>query len=341
MPDLTLPRFGIEIEGYVPFELEEELCEKLDDLNCDYGGDGSIRTPDNYKYNDIEIKTPPLNLEEFNKFTRKLERALKKYKVGTNTSCGLHVHTSHPKFFKKEYLKKINYTWLAIEDVLFTIQNAQRMYSGACERYYFDYVRNGGLRKFGNSRRAFKRGGFGYSRNALNFGALGEHGTIECRIHRGTVDVERMRNWVYLVNKFYEYCLNNYKATEVITLLKTPCNDEKVQRVWDLLKLDKKRREYFTKFVNPKLYPRLNDQVKDGMEAKHLNSKIKWYQNRFKLNKPVDWRLRGYTDGTRPQTRAEIAYFELLRAKKKADTKFNRDFYGRGRASLPSVISSY
>ena len=321
-------RFGVEIECFYPYKFDNEVRSGLAKLNCDPTCDGSIRPPDNCT--DIEIRTPILEEAEVVPFFIALEKLFKKYKVKANTSCGLHVHVSNNRFFKERNMKHINLTWLAIEDVLFTLQNKRRMYNEYCEQKMFDYIKQNGLRQFGKCKDDYNYNSSNLrlgDRDALNFNSMFEHGTIECRAHTGTTDVERILNWVYLLHKFYDYSLNNYNAKTIEQLFSIPCSSNKAGVVWKLLNLDKKRKAYFEKAVNSSIFEPLNRQREVSSTVQHLNSKIKWYKNRFKIVKKPDYYFsRRFSDGSAPVTMAEKRLLELEQEKTKIIRKMQPQY---------------
>lgn len=193
-----------------------------------------------------------------------------RYSVGINDSCGLHVHVSNNRFFSIRNLRKIVGLWVAIEDVMFATQPDSRLENSFCKRKLRQYVTDGFPKipaqkaalvyELGNIDRYY----------ALNLASMSHHGTIECRLHSGTLNPEKILNWLTLLKAIYDYALDSYDAEEVTKLFKMGTSVKKVKKVWGMLGLSDEVQEHFNKRINRFSLPKLDKQQKAAHEVMKL-----------------------------------------------------------------------
>jgi hypothetical protein len=128
-----------------------------------------------------------------------------------NTSCGLHVHVDARGLTQPE-LKRICKMWMKYEACFDSIVPASRRNNRFCQAIRTKYATLDAAfaaidaaRNLGDLRVAVNGIGGSPSRyHKLNLESLLRHGTVEFRQHSGTVDADKMTNWVELVGAFVE-----------------------------------------------------------------------------------------------------------------------------------------
>lgn len=153
--------------------------------------DGSIDPEDNDFFT-VEIAcltTDFKNLE-------KLCRALVELEAKVNTSCGLHVHLDMRNKSNAQ-IEVIQHNLNKSLNILFAVVPKSRRTSNYCQK-----------------RVATEK----YS--AFNTGHLDTYGTIECRLHSGSTDFEKIKNWCLVLKSIVD------RSTKVTRKIKYP-NDFK------------------------------------------------------------------------------------------------------------------
>jgi hypothetical protein len=179
-------KFGIEFEFAMPIRSDLSrwsstrtnafrnlLTENgLADFNI--GHDGS----------EWEVRTPPLSGPNgFKRVKRFLEVILENggYVTGAD---GLHVHHDAPEFIGNTPLTvKLVESWLRNQNEIMKMVHSRRNNSSACPIWNWEAIDNLKIERISERRN-------------LNVRALQEHGTIEVRLHEGTLDYEEVFSWV-------------------------------------------------------------------------------------------------------------------------------------------------
>ena len=207
--------FGIEIEGLSPVS-RERLAQILQraGVQCHYEGynhrtrshwkivtDGSI-IEQNGEYG-FELVSPPLRgahgLEEIKKVCKALNEAGCK----VNRSCGLHVHHDASDYdveaFKNLYAIYIRYE-AAIDELVSESRRGQR------NAYCHSLGGEIGLARIRSVQQMDQLLYEVYPSRymKLNCQSYVVHGTIEFRQHQGTMDGEKIANWVVLTQMMVE-----------------------------------------------------------------------------------------------------------------------------------------
>lgn len=203
-------RFGIEIEHYFPpapqpqcprrncycnddyydegegvadcadFLRENKLAHWTDNIHCDGSG--------------VEINSPPLQGQKGFNELKKVMNLLKGAGAYVTEADGMHIHHEAPEFrANKELCRKLLHSWEDNYDAIKTwVADYRHGYYGACARFTkadADHYLDG---------RGYYGAGFHPHRVgwAVNVGALREHGTIEIRMHHGTLDYDEAEAWI-------------------------------------------------------------------------------------------------------------------------------------------------
>ncbi len=168
---------GIEIECYSKLVDDEVFALLLRyelDKNVNITDDGSIDPPDGYCSYELRILGKE---KELPKLFTKLGKFLKAGGFKVNKSCGLHVHLD----MRNRQLDDCYDKLLKFQAVMFGMVSPSRQDSDYCKWTYH-----------GNEYDRFV---------AINKTAYSKHKTIEIRLHQGTTNVIKIKNWVNLLLK--------------------------------------------------------------------------------------------------------------------------------------------
>lgn len=210
---------GIEIECFMPYEslspynlTRREAYHKLGRLlkqhritNVTLKEDGSIESPNEERFFEVEINLL-INRHDYGPLQRLCD-LLKALDTHVNKSCGLHVHldcrdlgTTLERVMRttiaKTYWAGVPYTKLVQEYVGGTFEglNERGDRLGSALPLM--------LRMVNKSRRnntycsAEVSEVDGGHHKAINIAAFKKHGTIEVRLHQGTINFNKIKNWI-------------------------------------------------------------------------------------------------------------------------------------------------
>lgn len=138
----------------------------------------------------VEVRTPPLQGEEGFKILKDTMNLLKSEGCFVARCDGTHVHHDAPEFRGRMGLKnktRLINSWKANEELIEKWVDPYRRDLGSCPK--------------------LKGGRFGHTvyRGAMNVSALAEHGTVEIRLHEGTLDPDEIIAWI----KFGQHLLDS------------------------------------------------------------------------------------------------------------------------------------
>lgn len=182
-------KFGIEFEFSMPFlrefrtrkfELMENLLEENGLKNFSVGLDGS----------EFEVRTPILSGPNGFKTVKKfLNLVLKNGAFAHETYDGLHVHHDAPEFINnKTNVVKLVENWVENQNEIVKMVASRRNGSSACALWQEHHL--------SELERTFGTQGAYFGRRNLNITSLTSKGTIEIRLHEGTLDYEEVFSWV-------------------------------------------------------------------------------------------------------------------------------------------------
>lgn len=254
--DVAIRRYN---EGYYqPLRQHTDFINKIKEAGAEVVTDGSITSPDDtYK---AEIRAgvySDANVEE--KIAEICEIA-NSHNANVNKSCGYHLHTSHTKFLQRPTINRLVHVWSAIEDVLYLTQPQSRFNNHYCRRLLRPFI-GGSYENLPKQKREIAQKLSNLDRyTSLNLKSLSKHKTVEVRLHSGTLDKDKIINWIKLMKAIYEYVFYFYDKDVVHKILNMPINTEKVQIVFELLQLSDELKAYFTNRIN-KFYDESNWQI--------------------------------------------------------------------------------
>lgn len=177
-------------------------------------------------YVGVEITSPPLKGRVGLDQLKKVCKLLKKVKALSDHKCGLHVHHEIDKnSFKTE---KLGALFFRHQEVLFNIIKRERRESDFCKPLPSTLAERT-MAKCLLLERATDR------RYALNFEPV-KRGTVEFRLHHGTVRFVDIYNWVLLTQKFVETSQSFTRGSNTLNVMKDhlestgPAEIEELQR---------------------------------------------------------------------------------------------------------------
>lgn len=182
-------RFGVEIECGFPGgtdQVRKLFSRELSAGRWRIGHDGS----------GVELKTPILQGEHGFEMLERAMNKLRKHGGYVTNADGMHVHHDAPEFTHstKKCLLLVE-SWHNNLSSIHQMVAPYRRTSGACPRWRQDEIES--LRNWSRS-----MGSFYAQRSDLNLRSLPEHGSIEIRLHEGTLDPEAAIAWIMFGQRF-------------------------------------------------------------------------------------------------------------------------------------------
>lgn len=200
--------FGVELECGYAREEQDCVCEEemLNRFGCEcapYDYDHAVLKAENdlenagvmncvdsvdYDGTDIEVRTVPLEgLGGLNNLER-IMKCLKDNGGFVTRSDGTHVHFNAPEYVESGKLRRrLAATWVNNQAHIFSAVSRERPGMYACPSFSAEHID-------GVERDVYDL--YSGERKDINFEALEEHGTIEIRLHEGTLDFEELRAWI-------------------------------------------------------------------------------------------------------------------------------------------------
>lgn len=182
----------------------------------------------------IEIRTPILSGQ---KGLNELKRAMNALVAagGRCTSAdGLHVHHGAPEFVdNKDLMTLAAESWHNVRPIIADFVNSRRNGSSACPNQWsksrierLKGAEAGSVNDWHNPQRYLRYACSG--RGDFNLSALYEHGTIEFRLHEGTLDADAAEAWIRFGQRFLTSILKRQRplvaddAGELLRKIKCP-----------------------------------------------------------------------------------------------------------------------
>lgn len=214
-------RFGVEIECGFPGgtdAVRSLFHRELTYRSWYLGHDGS----------GVELKTPVLEAERGFEVLREAMERLKENGGYVTTMDGMHVHHDAPEFVHNAHkCLLLVESWHNNIRSIHQMVSPYRRSSGACPHWRSSEIES--LKDWANGGSTFYA-----SRNDLNLNALRRHGSVEIRLHEGTLDPDVAIAWIMFGQRFIDDVLKRARP------LKNLMNDPQLMR---RIKLSKKARE--------------------------------------------------------------------------------------------------
>lgn len=194
--EINLGKFGIEIEFLAPLNSSEMAAEiRNAGIECDAQSynhrscrswkivsDASVKTRE-IGFQGMELVSPILIGKAGLEAIATICQVLNDKGCKVNMTCGLHVHHDAPEFGMDKIAKMIRY-YKKAEGVIDSMMPASR---------------RGSANEYCNSMLTVPERTMPISRYfKVNFQSLVRHGTVEFRHHSGTIEAEKIQNWILL-----------------------------------------------------------------------------------------------------------------------------------------------
>ena len=220
---------GVEIEALNNNLYDNELsgseCEKY---QFSQKGDGSLTL------NGVEFSSNPANGDQLLKSIRAFCRLLNDRDYYVNTDCGLHIHIAISR--QLSYLKKVFAFYRKYEELFFQMLPESRQNNSYCKKFskVYSELKLSDVLKMTqhlnfaeklyevNGRRQVRRcrHNHGHTKRYgwVNFHSVLHRGTLEIRAHSGTINAQKIINWL----KIHLVCLDFIKKLSVDTINRLP-----------------------------------------------------------------------------------------------------------------------
>lgn len=222
-------------------------------------------------YHGIEILTPPSRGSALVENVTQAMETLTGAGYETSEKCGLHVHLDlRDKKEDARYLSRLFVLGFAIEDLLYSLQQTNRHdnhYSMPLRRMYpffatrgkstdFEYVYNK-RDKNAYSKRVLanqRTNKWGNRYLGFNFHSVYYRGTLECRIHEGTLDPNRILGWADLLQTILKRAEDRISYNKLLDMMMTKDRGEKLTEATKTFGLTDQNLEYIVQNMKrPKL----------------------------------------------------------------------------------------
>jgi hypothetical protein len=186
-----------------------------------------------YDGSEIELKTPILRGREGFEKLKLVMNTLSDHGCYTTQDDGLHVHHDAPEFVSNiDNCIKIVKSWKKNQHIIYRFVDPNRTeddYSGNVGQYWacpqWSQTKIAELERT----RMIPH----WDRNDLNLSALSEHGSIEFRLHEGTLDYVEAESWIKFGQGFINRVLKHSmrESKDATNLLKKVQVDPRAERV--------------------------------------------------------------------------------------------------------------
>ena len=160
---------------------------------------------------ELELCTPPLRGPEGFKKLKVVMGTLEDYGCFTTEDDGLHVHHDAPEFTHNiDNCIKLVKSWRANSHLIYQFVDPMRTETGygsgdywACPKWSTEQ-----FRELERTRQIPY-----WDRNDLNLSALEKHGTVEIRLHEGTLNYDEAESWILFGQRFIDRVLKHSMRT--------------------------------------------------------------------------------------------------------------------------------
>lgn len=192
-------------------EEEHIMANTLNEIGCVIKGDGSLS-------NGLEVVTRPARGADLRDMLRKATTAIQRAGFGVRSTCGLHIHIGVKKMSQEEVKRFVRF-YLVVEDLLFDMLPESRRDNRYCHplsqfRSLSDFQVTDHLDKivYKNTSLAGvtsqkKEHSYGERYLAINLHSFFYRGTLEFRLHSGSVNYIKIRNWINILHLLLKHGL--------------------------------------------------------------------------------------------------------------------------------------
>lgn len=196
--------WGVEIENIATHEQIRKVCQLSTERGVEMHYEGYTHTTMRYwkvvtdSSCGYELVSPPLKGEEGFRQLKVVCDVMKEVGIKVNKKCGLHVHhDAHD--LTAVHFKRLYYTYIRFETTLDSMLPISRRANTNqyCRTLRDDYSIEK-LKKATTIQQVAQAYGTRYIK--LNTESYMRHGTVEFRHHSGTVEFEKIKNWIMLTS---------------------------------------------------------------------------------------------------------------------------------------------
>lgn len=205
-------KFGIEFEFQMPIApvVDEygynNKYEAVKNLLSDCGfGDWSVGNDGS----EFEVRTPILQGSHGFKQVKNFLGLILDHGASVTSADGLHVHHDAPEFLGNGPLvMRLVENWFENQNEIMKLAHSRRRNGSPCP-IWRDHDMSELRRMIQNSDGTEEPYHGYYGRKNLNISSLRRHGTIEVRLHEGTLDYEEVFSWVRFGQAFIARAVND------------------------------------------------------------------------------------------------------------------------------------
>lgn len=225
---------GVEIECISKDRDKYSFDE--DDLKKYYfsqGKDGSLSS------SGVEFMSQPSQGDSLLGMIKRFTGELNKKEYYIDKTCGLHIHLEVP--IKLDLIKKMYIFYSKCEDLFFKMLPKSRQKSEYCERFRkfddYDWEDVSKIKTLGDFKKLYYETNFYHSCMKskyadkrycwINFHSLFYRGTLEVRAHSGTIDYEKIANWLLIHLNIINF-LEKTKMDKIVKMKMTKENFLKI-----------------------------------------------------------------------------------------------------------------
>ncbi|WP_266206263.1 amidoligase family protein [Pontibacter kalidii] len=231
-PGLFTRTFGVEFEAYgvdmhrLKAELERQgITVAIEGYNHTTRAHWKIVTDASISgAQGFELVSPVLQGEAGLEQVKKACKALKKCNALINRSCGMHIHFGANDFelaqWKNLYKNYINYEGLIDSFLPVSRRANNNIYCRSLlNRFSSESVAYSAIDSCSNIEQIAQKvtGRDRYFK--LNAESFFRHGTVEFRQHSGTIEVDKVVNWITFLNNLVEFSKNNVSSQKTLESL--------------------------------------------------------------------------------------------------------------------------
>lgn len=236
-------RFGIEIEGYGVSHDQLKRALESAGVNVSLGNRSSmmsswkITTDSSIRgLNSFELVSPILEGERGIEELRKVSRVLISCRVKINKSCGLHVHFD-ARNMGLEVWKRLYKNYIKLEQVIDSMMPLSRRADS--NHYCQSLKKNANIETVIDGCRTVSDIAQLYDSRyyKVNANSFSVHNTVEFRQHSGTIEIEKMENWIRFLDALVKYSEREVVSSSDFENLKNFCCPELVESIYGRIQI--------------------------------------------------------------------------------------------------------
>jgi len=202
-------KFGIEFEFQMPIAPaadEYGYANKYIAVQNLLGANGFEDWSVGHDGSEFEVRTPILQGSHGFKQVKNFLGLILDHGANVTSSDGLHVHHDAPEFLgNRSLVMRLVENWFENQNEIMKLAHSRRRNGSPCPAWReYDVTE---LRRILQSTDSAEEPYYG--RKNLNISSLRRHGTIEIRLHEGTLDYEEVFSWVRFGQAFIGRAVND------------------------------------------------------------------------------------------------------------------------------------